>query len=237
MTRHFFGIFFSLTAILLVAQNIFCADAANSALAKSDILEDNVAYLRIGEVNTNLPGEINAAQSSQPATNKTAGTVLDLRFAGGDNLDSAKAVADLFMREKLPIAVLVNGKTHGAAEKLAEELRSSRLALIFGSSTEVKPDVAVSVKTDEEKKFLENPFGTLAQNETNSPDSTNSLFSYVDHTTEADLVREKIKDGDQDENAPPPRSNDPQKPFIRDPVLARAVDLIKALAILRQTHA
>jgi hypothetical protein len=28
----------------------------------------------------------------------------------------------------------------------------------------------------------------------------------------------------------------PQKPFIRDPVLARAVDLIKGLAVVRASH-
>ena len=42
-------------------------------------------------------------------------------------------------------------------------------------------------------------------------------------------MREKIKDGDEDEIAPPPDA-EAQKPFIRDPVLARAVDLIKYLA-------
>ena len=30
----------------------------------------------------------------------------------------------------------------------------------------------------------------------------------------------------------PSRAAEPQKPFIRDPVLARAVDLIKALAVV-----
>jgi hypothetical protein len=84
--------------------------------------------------------------------------------------------------------------------------------------------------------FLENPFGTLTQSETNSTSSTNNFLSFVDHTTEADLVRAKIKDGEEDENLKPERSTEPQKPFIRDPVLARAVDLIKGLAIVRQSH-
>jgi hypothetical protein len=56
----------------------------------------------------------------------------------------------------------------------------------------------------------------------------------VDHTTEADLVRAKIKDGDQDENSAPQLAPQPQ--VIRDPVLARAVDLIKGLAVVRAAH-
>jgi len=65
---------------------------------------------------------------------------------------------------------------------------------------------------------------------------TNDFASFIDHTSEADLVREKIKDGDEDEQSAPPRPVEPQKPFIRDPVLARAVDLIEGLAVVRQTR-
>jgi hypothetical protein len=57
----------------------------------------------------------------------------------------------------------------------------------------------------------------------------------VDHTSEADLVRAKVKDGSQDEDSKTFRARpEPPRPFIRDPVLARAVDLIEALAIVRQ---
>jgi len=205
-------------------------------LDKPAVLENNVAYLRVGNVGKNLAEEIQSAQSSL-ATNKIAGTILDLRFADGDDLNPAKAVVDLFAQTKLPLAILVNGKTRGAAAKLAVQLRDAHDGLIFGSSTEIKPDIAVAVKIEDEKKFFENPYGTLAQSETNSAASTNNFLSFVDHTTEADLVRAKIKDGDQDENLAATRPPEPQKPFIRDPVLARAVDLIKALAIVHTSHA
>jgi hypothetical protein len=59
---------------------------------------------------------------------------------------------------------------------------------------------------------------------------------YIDHTSEADLVREKIKDGDEDENTAPVRVA-PAKPVIRDPALARAVDFLKALAVLQPERA
>lgn len=233
MTRHFLN----LLILLLAAQNL---PHAAAALAKSAVLENDVAYLRVGRVEKNLAEEISAAQSALAATNNTAGTVLDLRFADGDDLDAAKAAADLFAAEKLPLAILVNAKTRDAAEKLAVELRDAHDGLIFGGSVEIKPDIAVAVKIEDEKRFLENPFGTLAQSETNSAASTNSSLyfaSFIDHTTEADLVREKIKDGEQDENSAAERPPEPQKPFIRDPVLARAADFIKALAIVRQARA
>ncbi len=65
------------------------------------------------------------------------------------------------------------------------------------------------------------------------PPTQINFAPFIDHTSEADLVREKIKDGEQDEDSEPPRPAEPQKPYIHDPVLARAVDLIKALAVMQ----
>ena len=236
MIQRFLNLFVLSLAFLLAAQNSLRADATNAALTKADVLENDVTYLRVGLVEKNLVDEIQSAQSALAATNKTTGTILDLRFAGGDDLDSAKAAADLFAQKRLPLAILVNSETHGAAAKLAADLREANDGLIFGDSSKVKPDIKIKARLADERTFLENPYGTLAQVETNSAATTNNFLSFVDHTTEADLVREKIKDGDQDENSEPTHAVEPQKPFIRDPVLARAVDLIKGLAVVRQSH-
>ena len=50
-------------------------------------------------------------------------------------------------------------------------------------------------------------------------------------------VRERRKDGAEGEESAPTVRAVPPRPVIRDPVLARAGDLIKALAIVRQSHA
>jgi hypothetical protein len=231
MTQRFYKWFVLPAAVFLSAQ---VSARADDALAKAVILENDTLYLRVGTVGKNLADEIQSAQSALAATNKITGTVLDLRFADGDDLNSAKAAENLFASKKLPLAILINAETRGAAIDLAKDLREAKDGLIFGSATrELKPDISILVKPDEEKKFLENPFGTLSQNETNSAAATNGFLSFVDHTTEADLVRAKIKDGEQDENLAAMRPPEPPKPFIRDPVLARAVDLIKGLAVVR----
>ena len=218
---------------LLAAQSSPRAGAANASLAKSAVLEGNVAYLQVGQVGKNLADEIRAAQSALAVSNTIAGTVLDLRFADGDDLDSAKAAVDWFASKKLPLAILVNGGTRDAAETLASALRSARLGLIFGGTTApVEPDIVVAIGPEDERVLMQNPYAALAANETNSPAATNNLLPFVDHTSEADLVRAKVKDGDGIEPVPAERVAEPQKPFIRDPVLARAVDLIKGLAIV-----
>ena len=134
-------------------------------------------------------------------------------------------------------------QTRGAASQLAGLLRNAREGLIFGSATggqpavvPIQPDIAVKVSLDDERVFMENPYAAPAANETNSPAATNNLLPFLDYTSEADLVRLKIKDGEGGENPPPPQKAEPPKPFIRDPVLARAVDLIKGLAIVRPPH-
>ena len=84
-----------------------------------------------------------------------------------------------------------------------------------------------------EKKFLLDPFAMTATNEPVSLSAKNELLPFVDHMSEAELVRKRIKDGEDgsdDSSTPRPL---PAQPVIRDPSLARAVDLIKALAILK----
>jgi hypothetical protein len=243
MTRRFPWIFVMALAGLSAAQISSRADTTATALAKAVVLENDILYLRAGHVEKNLAEEIQSAQGALAATNKIIGTVLDLRFADGDDSEAAKAAANLFAAKKLPLTILVNGGTRDAAVKLAELLRNAREGLIFGSVTggtkswgPVQPDIAVKVSLDDERALMENPYAASAPNETNSPAATNNLLPFVDYTSEADLVRAKIKDGDEDENLPTARKTEPPKPFIRDPVLARAVDLIKGLAVVRASH-
>lgn len=237
MTQCHFRLLILALAGLLAAPVLSRADMTNLALTKSEILEGNVAYLRVSHVAAGLPDEVGAVNRALTATNKIVGTVLDLRFADGDDATAATATANLVAAKKLPLAILVNGQTRGAAATLATALRESQSGLIFGSApAAVKPDISVEVNPADEKKFFDNPYAAPATNTTAALSGTNDFLPWVDHTSEADLVRAKIKDGDEFENPPPPHTAGPPKPVIRDPALARAVDLIKGLAIVREFH-
>ena len=109
-----------------------------SALSKSAIIENNVAYLRVGHVTGNLANELTAAYRALTASNKVAGLVLDLRFVVGDDAASAQAAANLFASKKIAagsLVVLVNAETRGAAETLAAALRHAGAGLIIGNPT------------------------------------------------------------------------------------------------------
>ena len=208
------------------------AETTNKTSASFTIIENNVAYLRVTEVVGNLADEISSARQRIAFTNKIIGTVLDLRFADGNYISAAKASAAILIAKKLPLTILVNSETRGAAAALATELRSAREGLVIGGATaELQPDIAVKVAPKDERLFLKNPYAALALSGTNSATLTNNFTPFIDHTSEADLVRAKIKDGEEDADLPPSRAAEPQKPFIHDPALARAVDLLKALAV------
>jgi hypothetical protein len=193
-----------------------------------------VLYLRPGQLTEKFPEQVRLLQP----TNPIVGTVLDLRFAdGGDG--AADAAMKLFAAKKTPLVILVNGQTRGAAADIAAQLRAANAGIIIGSTNapeKILPDIAVNVSAGAEKIFMENPFASspAASTEAGSP-ATNDLLPLVDHTTEAELVQKKIKDGEDDGDDLTPRAAPPQ-PVIRDPALARAVDLLKALAITQASR-
>ena len=235
MTQRFLRPLILALAGLLAAPVLSRAVATNLALAKSEILEGNVAYLRVSHVAAGLPDEIGAANRALTATNKIAGTVLDLRFADGDDAAAATATANLFAAKKLPLAILVNGQNARRRSGTGDHVARSAGRDWFSAdvAAAVKPDISVEESPADEKAFFDNPYAAPATNAVAALPGTNEFLPWVDHTSEADLVRAKIKDGDEFENPPPPHAAGPQKPVIRDPVLARAVDLIKGLAVLR----
>jgi len=162
---------------------------------------------------------------------------------------------------QLPTAVLVNRHTSGAAEVLAALLRQNQVGLLIGTATTggirqfkeftlstgqrlriatgetkfgdgqslpasgLRPDIAVTVGAEEERAFYAEPyrlFGRTAA--TNAPGRIN----------EAELVRRFNAGENPDPNlsAVAPAFSAPQ---VRDPALARALDLLKGLAIVRAT--
>jgi hypothetical protein len=271
-----------------------------TALGRSAIIENNVAYVRVSRVAESLPAELEAAGRVLTATNKVTGVVLDLRFAGGDDFAAAQEAAKVLSAPKAscplagPLVVLVNGGTCGAAEAMVAALRKAETVLIVGSSTAggtmtfrefalkdgerllvattpvkvdgqaipsegLKPDIALAVNADDERAFWQDPYGVPALDNGNIKTVTNSYLPFLDRVSEADLVRQKQKDGklinqsltpgparspshknsddgDVDEDSASARAGEPQKPALRDPVLARAVDLVKGLAVMRGSH-
>lgn len=219
-------------AILILAADLWAArlPAAEPATSAA-VFAGNVLCIRAGHLTENFPEEL---RSLQP-TNKIVGTVLDLRFADGEDA-AVDAAVKVFAAKKIPLAMLVNGQTRGAAAALATRLRTADAGILIGSTNTpgiISADITVDVSAADEKKFLADPFAAPATNNEVPPAAQNELLEIVDHMSEAELVHRKIKDGADDGDEPLTPRVTPSQPVIRDPALARAVDLLTALAILK----
>lgn len=145
----------------LVPDVLTDADAppAIPPIAKVRVYDRGKGYLRVGQVDAALPAELAAARAELARTNDLRGLVLDLRFAGGTNFAAVPAAAALFVGTNrsalrlagrtfdapppagstappLPVMVLVNHETAGAAEALAAAVRhGAGRTLVFGAAT------------------------------------------------------------------------------------------------------
>lgn len=160
---------------------------------------------------------------------------------------------------QLPTAILVNRHTSGAAEVLAALLRQNQVGLLIGTGTTggvrqfkeftlstgqrlriatgetklgdgqampsagLKPDIAVTVSAEEERAFYTEPYRAFGRTVgTNSPSRLN----------EAELVR-RLNAGENLDAHPAVTASAVSTPQVRDPALARALDLLKGLAVVR----
>ncbi len=131
-------------------------DSTDVPVSKSLSLVEGIAYLRVASVMEGLATSVSASIAAIGSTNKLSGIILDLRFTGGDDYAAAAATADLFLSEvrplldsgqgvikstaktnaiALPVTLLVNAETVGAAEALAEVMRDTGTGLILGNTT------------------------------------------------------------------------------------------------------
>jgi hypothetical protein len=186
----------------------------------------------------------NEVEELHPAKTPVPGPLAVL--VNGETRGAAEALA--VMLREADAGLIIGNPTAGLAMttrdfplKNGERLRIATNPVKLGNGaviSRVTPDIAVTVSLDYERAYLKNPYATLAQNDQAAAIGTNDFLTFVDHTSEADLVRQKLQDG-EDKGAIVPvlvRSQSLPKPVIADPVLARALDLIKGLAIVHESR-
>jgi len=189
------------------------------------------------------------SQKKEDSINLPAAVLVNARTSG-----AAEALAAV-LREAG--AALILGTTTAGNAMISQEFKlsngqrlriaTSPVKLGNGAAMSVqglKPDIEVAVRPDVELVYLEDPYAVpggkgslLAGNlsATNQTEDTNRTPRRT-RLTEADLVRARREGTNLDAGSPVARDAEPEKPLIRDPVLARAVDLLKGLAVVRQSR-
>jgi C-terminal processing protease CtpA/Prc len=123
---------------------------------RTAVFDESYAYLRIGQIGAGVDQQVLTAYQQLASSNRIKGVVFDLRFADGQDYAAATALADLFFSTEkplldygdglkkstaktnafsLPLAVLVNRQTTGAAEAFAGVLRQASIGLLIGTNT------------------------------------------------------------------------------------------------------
>jgi C-terminal processing protease CtpA/Prc len=165
---------------------------------------------------------------------------------------SAEALAAV-LREA-GVALVLGQTTAGAAAVLEEfplktgqrlRIATSPVKLASGlalSPQGVKPDITVAVDGEDEKGFFADayrepvktaePVVARSGGSTNEASNTNRV-NRRPRPNEADLVRARREGLPLDGDLVTTRAPEPQRPVLRDPTLARAVDLLKGLAVVR----
>lgn len=125
----------------------------------SELLEEDIAYIRLAEFNSNSLGQLNAA-FEELDVNSRAGLIFDLRGNPGGLLTSAVQVASAFIEEGVilyetfgdgseevfeatgdyagvgvPIVVLIDEGSASASELVAGAMRDRGVATLFGETT------------------------------------------------------------------------------------------------------
>ncbi len=103
-------------------------------------------------------------------------------------------------------------------------------------SSGLVPDIQIAVSPELERSYLGNPYGSQGSATNSIPSSAaNATVAARHRITEADLVRaRKAGEPDPDPDALATlRAPASTMPLVHDPVLSRAIDLLKGLGIIR----
>jgi hypothetical protein len=161
----------------------------------------------------------------------------------------APEVLAALLRE-LGVGLILGSPTRGAVVTGREfPLRNGQRLLVAGTpvklgtgteiaSSGVTPDIRVSVNPAHERAYWLDPFADpVAQmTATNGTAGATNRVARRTRTTEADLVRARREGLGIDSEALTPREVEPEQPVILDPALARGVDVLKGLAVVRRVR-
>ena len=94
----------------------------------------------------------------------------------------------------------------------------------------LRPDIAIVVSAEDERSFFAEPYKTLAP--ASSASATKKAGGSPVRITEAELVR-RMKAGQNPDSEMVVSTPVSATPLVRDPALARALDLLKGLSVVR----
>ena len=158
-----------------------------------------------------------------------------LREAGAGLILGSRTAGQAMIAEEFPL-------------KNGDRLRVATAPVTLGNGAPlpaqgVKPDISVDVNSADERAYYADAYRVKVRNDvlaggaagsTKAAGATNRVARRP-RFNEAELVRER-REGISEADMTALRDREPEKPLVSDPALARALDLLKGLALVRQTR-
>jgi C-terminal processing protease CtpA/Prc len=155
-----------------------------------------------------------------------------LREAGAGLILGTRTAGEAMVAKEFPLS---NG----------QRLRIATAPVTLGDSSKmaaegIKPDIDVTISLEDERPYYADAFWMVPKTNLVAGVSMNGAGTNQSprrmRFNEAELVREHREGLDRETNAPNLRSRETEleTPLISDPALARALDLLKGLAVVRQ---
>jgi hypothetical protein len=218
------------------------SDYAAAAAAADCFLNSEQPLLNWGA------GSARATQKTNAITAPVAILVNSRTAGAAESLAAALREAD--------IGLILGGATAGQANIFKEfalangqKLRIATAQIKLGDGTvlakALKPDITVETSLADEKAWLDDPYNMLHPSPPpKNASATNSVLTRTNQqsrrpTNEAELVRQHTAGETSDPDQKPELIAEPEEPappVISDTALARALDLLKGLAVIQQSH-
>jgi C-terminal processing protease CtpA/Prc len=210
------------------------ADTADIFVKKEQPLLDwGQGMVRSKEKNDSLATPLAVLVNRQTAAAAEALAAV-LRETGAGLIMGSRTAGQAMIAQEFPL-------------KDGERLRIATLPLQLGDGSSlsgqgVKPDIAVTVAAEDERIYYTDAFkelpkpGLSAGTGPSSSQASGANRARRPRFNEAELVRER-RDGFAPDSEPSGAgSSDSDKPVVHDPALARALDFLKGLMVIRQTR-
>ncbi len=229
------------------------AAVAVASPALTRYYESSIGYIAAPLLDGSAVKILQQAYSRLSSENILGGLVLDLRHVSGSNYEQVTKIAGLFtqtekplldwgdgirfsepqpIQVEVPLVVAIDQTTRGAAEALAAVVRSAKLGILVGRTTEGQANSykLIPLETGHQLKIATGRVH-LADNSVLDatgvqPDIAVRAPSIADSPAEMDVLDEENAAAN-DLSLPPPDD---------DPILARAIELLKGIGIVERRN-
>lgn len=232
------------------------SSAANASPALTRYYESSIGYIAAPLLDDSAAKILSEAYRRLKSENILRGLVLDLRHVSGNNYQQVTKIAGFFtqtetplldwgdgirfsepqsLQVEVPLVVAIDQTTRGAAEALAAVVRSAKLGILVGRATEgqARSYKLIPLKTGHQLKIASGQV-RLADDTALGSEGVLPDIAVKASSGHASSASETPAEVSSEKKADP--TGMPLPPPAEDPILARALELLKGIGIVERQN-